>query len=180
MTGGIIRLNGGDTKMRYKRRLRLTAAALVLVAAVGLFYWWLFRDRPLTAEEQQLVGWWKLEGGVPVDPRSANQVVSEGIEYRPDRTIRYRKVDRRTGAVSYEGPPWEHRWSVVNGHLITVYKHPSPLNALTSGNFRGTFETDYLMTRDGSDSYRLERVDLPPGVVWPPLSYRRWDHSPDR
>jgi len=116
------------------------------------------RVPPLTAEEQQFVGYWKrsFDG----DHRSANGWHRlEAIEFRADRTIRYHYIATETG----ERFAHDHRrtWSVSRGRLTEVYP-ADPASGFLRGNFRFHMKDELRIVWDGPDRFVADRADPPP------------------
>jgi len=87
------------TSKRKKWLLRAVLLGLVLVIVTSGGAWWLLRDRqpPLTAEEQQFVGYWEP----PALIRTATvPYETVGYEFRADRKVIYHRRDPKTGARS--------------------------------------------------------------------------------
>lgn len=149
---------------RRGRRLWLgLAGVLLLVAAAGVFRWWLVRDR-VTAEERPFVGVWRLES--PTFSPSRPELVVE-IDLLPDGTRRDRVWDSRTGEVLHDIAD-DGRWHVSNGRLQQVIEGDRLLKRLGMiGRVRVTF--DRSVTWEGPDRIKL---DSPSDVRSPRILYR--------
>ena len=150
--------------MRGKRRLYVLLACLSLLAA-GVSW---FARNPLTAEERALVGWWKPPEE-PFGPHPDSAVL-DAVEYRQDRTIRYR-MRTKTGEVVVEETAIT--WRVSGGHLVTVRRLRGRMARAFAGDFRATERCASVITWGGPDRCRIDRVNLPPGVALPPRFYTR-------
>lgn len=145
-----------------------------------LLVWWATRPVPLTAEERQFVGWWTAPTWTGPDPKALSPVYPTAAEYRADRTTRTRMVNASTGEVTFVVS--DMRWRAADGKLVTTYPRATRElvpGALLRGEFNARHESVWRVTWDGPTRYESQRVNLPPGVVWPVGSLIRCDPPAD-
>ena len=99
-----------------------------------------------------------------------DSAVLDAVEYRQDRTIRYR-MRTKTGEVVVEETAIT--WRVSGGHLVTVRRLRGRMARAFAGDFRATERCASVITWGGPDRCRIDRVNLPPGVALPPRFYTR-------
>jgi hypothetical protein len=157
----------------WRKRLRWIVPIGVLVIAVAAGLVWVFSGSgELTAEEQPYVGWWTTSDPYP-NLKCASPIVTDAVEYRPDRTVHLLRRNTQTGEVFLEESGT--RWRVTDDVMTNTVNNPYPVSTVLSGDFQFTLQTVYRITWDGLDRYKMDAIELPPGVTWPTFVQTRRD-----
>lgn len=142
----------------HKRRTWLRRAVLlglVLVVVTSGGAWWLLRDRqpPLTAEEQQFVGYWEPPAPIRTGSLSVDTV---GYEFRADRKVIYHRRDPRTGTRSADDTGI--RWRATDGKFFHCTHARRLLGIVTE-----PVVLERQVAWDGPDHCRMALVHHGPG-----------------
>jgi hypothetical protein len=143
---------------RRARRLWLgLTGVLLLVALAGSWWWWWHVLTALSDEERPFVGSWRLAS--PVFSPSRPELVTE-FTLMPDRSMRERVWDSRTGAVLHNRPG-PARWYVSNGRLQQV---------IAGNRLHGVGDMtvlDVTVTWEGPDRFRYQKPsDSRTTLIW--------------
>lgn len=150
--------------------LWLSLAGVVFLVGLAGFWWWHVQTA-LSDEELPFVGSWRLAS--PTFSPSRPELVTE-FTLMPDRTMRERVWDSRTGAVLHDHPG-PARWYASNGRLQQVIAGSPPHGLLGLGKMNRTL-LDVTVTWVGPDQCRYQKpTDSRTTLIW-----SRRDRTSDR
>jgi hypothetical protein len=135
-----------SARPRRSRKRWLVLALIALVAVAGGVYWQSSASDELSDQELTFVGTWRLAFA-----EDDAKVVVEA-DLLPNRSIRFRRLDRRTGAVLEQYPVFG-TWRVQGNQFIETQMGPWSL-AHWSGGFRTTNGTRSTITWESPDRFR--------------------------